>query len=305
MREGSRALTQVPTLHALRLTGETARPFDFDPGARYGPHMRRTAARAAIVAIVAMLASLSTGTADGRPAVDDLQLGIAITTATGDVVTSLGFELDFHASTDGGPQNVTLRFSLPSGLRFATTPTTAEGCQVGPPVVCLVAPTTNEAGSLEFRKRWGVVADAPGFYEVTASVEGQRPDPDTSNNTRTYRFEVRAGTGGGGGGGSGGGGAVAVSASAAKLLPARPKAGSAVVASVRVTRGGTPVRPTRVACRAAIAGTSVKSTGRAAAGGATCRVQTPRSAKGKRLTGSISFRAGGRSFVKRFAARLG
>jgi hypothetical protein len=168
--------------------------------------------------------------------------------------------------------------------------------------VCLVSPTTNEAGSLEFRKRWGIVADAPGFYEVSGSVEGQRPDPDTSNNTRTFRFEVRPDTGGGGG--SGGGGGATVSASAAKLSPARPKAGSTVVASVRVTRGGSPVRPTRVACAASLGGKKAKGSARAAAGVASCRFPTPKSAKGKRLAGSISFRAGGRSFVKRFGTRL-
>ncbi|HUF75777.1 MAG TPA: hypothetical protein VMM35_05830, partial [Longimicrobiales bacterium] len=52
---------------------------------------------------------------------------------------------------------------------------------------------------------------------------------------------------GGGGGGSGGGG-TGVSASAAKLTPAKPKAGSAVTATVRVTAGGAPIRPTGIAC---------------------------------------------------------
>jgi hypothetical protein len=157
----------------------------------------RTGIAAAALALTALAASTA---ALARPAADDLQLGIVVTTAnSANVVSSLAFELDFHVSTDGGPQIVTLTFSLPSGLRFTNPPTSAEGCQLGPPVVCRVSPSTNEAGSLEFRKRFGIAAEGSGTYEVTGSVEGDRPDPDPSNNSRTYRFEVNASSGGGGG----------------------------------------------------------------------------------------------------------
>lgn len=265
-----------------------------------------TPRRLANAAIAVVLVGLAvSATAPARPSVDDLQLGIVATTAnSSNVVTSLAFVLDFAVSTDGGPQTITLRFTLPAGLRFANPPNSAEGCQAGPPVVCRVPPSTNEAGTMEFRKRWGVVAAASGIYEVTASVEGDRPDPDPTNNTRTYRFEVRTDSGGGGSEGGGGGG-TAVSAGAVKLSPGRPKAGSAVVASVRVTRGGSPLRPTGVVCAAALGGAKTKGTGRAASGVASCLFKTPKTARGKTLAGSIAFRAGGRVFTRRFATRLG
>jgi Fibronectin type III domain len=93
-------------------------------------------------------------------------------------------------------------------------------------------------------------------------------------------------------------------AGAAKVAPAKPKAGSPVTATVRVTAGGAPVKPTRVACAGAIGKAKVKGKPRAAAGSARCTFKTPRAAKGKRLKGSVSFTARGKRFTKRFAAKL-
>ena len=42
-----------------------------------------------------------------------------------------------------------------------------------------------------------------------------------------------------------------------------------------------------------------------ASGLASCLFKTPKSAKGKAMTGSIAFRAGGTAFTKRFATTLG
>ena len=78
-----------------------------------------------------------------------------------------------------------------------------------------------------------------------------------------------------------------------------------MVASVRVTKGGSPVRPSGIACAASIGGSKVKGGAKAASGVASCLFKTPKSAKGKAMSGSISFRAGGRAFKKRFSARLG
>ncbi len=128
-------------------------------------------------------------------------------------------------------------------------------------------------------------------------------DTNTADNVSSITIAVSEAAPGGGSGGTGGG--TAVTASAVRLSPARAKAGSTVVASVRVTRGGSPVRPSRVACTASLGGAKLKGSARAASGVASCLFRTPKSAKGKRLAGSVSFRAGGTAFTKRFAARLG
>jgi hypothetical protein len=146
----------------------------------------------------------------------------------------------------------------------------------------------------------GSVADRAGPYVVTSSVESSEPDPNPSNNTSTFRFEVAAS---GGSGPTRGG--TAVSAGAVKLTPKRPKAGTVVVASVRVTAGGSPVRPTGLSCAGTISGAKVVGTPRSAAGTAACRYRTPKAAKGKTIRGTISFTARGKKFTKRFAAKLG
>ena len=100
---------------------------------------------------------------------------------------------------------------------------------------------------------WDVVAPANGTYTFTGKiVQTADVDPDASNDTSQITIVVDETTGGGqggGGGGSagaGGGGetSAAAKASAVKLSPAKPRAGSSVVASVRVTKGGSPLRPT-------------------------------------------------------------
>lgn len=52
-------------------------------------------------------------------------------------------------------------------------------------------------------------------------------------------------------------------------------------------------------------GVKVKGGAKAASGLASCLFTTPKSAKGKTLAGSVSFRAGGQPFTKRFSVRLG
>src|SRR6185503_6594437 len=91
-------------------------------------------------------------------------------------------------------------------------------------------------------------------------------------------------TGGGPGGGGGGGGdtSAAAKASAVKLSPAKPRAGSSVVASVRVTKGGSPLRPTGIACAASIGKVKVKGASRSASGLALCLFKTPKSVSSRR-----------------------
>lgn len=97
---------------------------------------------------------------------------------------------------------------------------------------------------------------------------------------------------------------VVVSASTVRLSAAKPKAGSPVTASVRVTAGGAPIRPSKVACGGTVAGAKLAGKPRAAVGRAMCTYRPPKTAKGKRLRGAISFTARGKRFTKRFSATL-
>ena len=211
--------------------------------------------------------------------------------------------------------SATARVELGGGLSWgADAPDPTEKCTSTPTTgECSAGDLQPISGGNDFGWFWDVVAPGNGTYtfkgEITTTLD---TDPDLSNNASQITIVVNESTGGGGGsggggsgGGSGGGGSVAATASAVRLLPARPKAGSTVVASVRVTKGGSPVRPSGIACAASIGGSKVKGGAKAASGVASCLFKTPKSAKGKAMSGSISFRAGGRAFKKRFSTRLG
>lgn len=184
-------------------------------------------------------------------------------------------------STSGVEQPITIRTGLPDGLRWGSDgPDPGEGCTGTAPAICATRVRPNEVGTIGAVYVWDVVADRPGVYEITASAEPTEP-------------------------GGGGGGGATVSASVAKLSPAKPRAGSTVAATVRVTDGGAPVRPTAIACTGTIGSAKIKGTGKAASGTASCVYRTPKAAKGKTLKGTVSFTARGRKFTKRFSARLG
>lgn len=243
-----------------------------------------------------------------RPAADDLRISVHLRGA-GNTVNSLNFQIGVEVETSAGvEQTVVVRTALPPGLSWgADAPDPTEDCITANPAVCTTRLRANEVGTISLDWLWDVVAERPGKYEITASVTPTDSDPDLSNNTDTFKLEVtQPTTGGGGGGGSGGsgGGGTDVAASAVRLAPSKPKAGSTVVASVRVTKSGSPVRPIGVTCAASIGSAKVKGSPRAASGVASCLFKTPRSGKGKTLSGTIAFRAGGAAFTKRFVAKL-
>jgi len=246
------------------------------------------------------LAPCLTPAATARPAADDvlltIQLGHAGNPLPG-TTTEANFGLVFIVETQVGVvQAVKLTVGLPDGLHWGRdAPDPGEGCQGTAPAVCTQTLETNSGGTVGGGYYWDVVADRLGSYEVTATVEPTELDPNLSNNTSTFRFEVVQPASG----------AAAVVASAAKLTPAKPKAGSLVTATVSVSAGGVPVRPMRVACTAQVGGATLKGAPRAASGSATCRYRTPRSARGKTLRGKISFTARSMMFTKRFSTRLG
>jgi hypothetical protein len=255
-----------------------------------------------ILVFGACAAVACTSSAGASPAAADITVilgfGTLGTLETTTKTTSQTFGLSAiveASSTAQEPVRLTIR--LGDGLQWGSNaPDAAHGCSGAAAAVCTgKTGGSSSSGNFAFWA-WRVTAAGPGTYEVTASVEGEGPDPDTSNNTALFRFQVVSSRGGGG--------SAKVSAGSVKLAPAKPKAGSTVVASVRVTKGGSPLRPTGVTCAASLGGVKAKGGPKAASGVASCVFKTPKSAKGKSLAGSISFRAGGSAFTKRFAVRL-
>ena len=280
--------------------------------------MLRRLPRLARVAGTCVAVACATGTAGAAPAASDVALNVGAAqtndrptlipsggTAT---VTSKRFYVFLDVSLiSPTPNSVRAQVELGGGLTWGPD-------APDPSEKCTSTPTTGECEALDLQPIsggnasgwfWDVVAPANGTYTFTGKiVQTADVDPDASNDASQIAIVVNETTGGGAGGGGGGDTSAAAKASAVKLSPARPKAGSSVVASVRVTKGGSPLRPTRIACAASIGKVKVKGVSRSASGLASCLFKTPKSGKGKPLVGSVSFRAGGTAFTKRFAARL-
>jgi hypothetical protein len=264
--------------------------------------MRRLCCVSLFSALVASVFTAAVASpARGQAAADDVSVavGLQMSPSPG-VTTSLNFKIFVEvASSAGAEQRFTATIGLPAGLRWgADGPDPSEGCTGTQPAVCNQQMQRNQAGTIGGGWSWDVIAERGGFYEITAAVQPERPDPNPSNNTATFRFEVRQPTSGGGRTTS------AAVASAVKLVPAKPRAGSVVAASVRVSAGGTRLRPSKIRCVGTVGSVRLKGISRAGSGIATCRYRFPKAAKGKTFRGTISFTARGKSFTKRFAARL-
>jgi hypothetical protein len=220
--------------------------------------------------------------------------------------------LDFIAGfavNNAGPDVATVKaqLELPPGMHWgADGPDPSEDCTEGTTTTCQATLGSTPAGTPPQDSAWGwnAVAEAPGSYTVKAQiVESSTSDPDVANNAATITIVVTQPTGGGSGGGGGSG--AKATAGAARLSPAKPKAGSPVVATVRVTAGGTPIKPTGLSCTGTLAGATIKGTPKASSGAASCRYRTSKAAKGKTLRGRMAFNARGTKFTRSFAARLG
>ena len=278
--------------------------------------MRRTMRlNRAVLAFVAAAVGLAAASASAAPTAANLRIAILVgsppvttqppSIPNGGSVTigGLNFVAGFAVTNTGpDPATVKVQIELPAGLHWGTDgPDPSEDCTVGETSVCnalLGTQVNNDFAALG----WDVVADTVGSYTLKVQViESSTSDPDTSDNASSVTVVVTQPAGGSGGGS----GSAAVAASAVKVSPAKPKAGSAVVASVRVTRGGSPVRPTGIACAATIGKTKIKGGAKSSSGVASCLFKTPKTGKGKTMLGSISFKAGGQSFTKRFSKRLG
>lgn len=85
--------------------------------------------------------------------------------------------------------------------------------------------------------------------------------------------------------------------------PPRPVAGRRFTISVPVTRSdtGRPISAGSVRCNVRVAGATVPATGRVSSGNGRCAFVVPVTSSGKRVTGSMVVRAGGKTVTARFA----
>lgn len=144
---------------------------------------------------------------------------------------------------------------------------------------------------VSFRSTLGVTFSTPGEHTLTATlIVLEATDPDLADNSSSVSLRVLIPR--------------RVTVSAVTLTPPAPKAGSTLAASVRVSKDGSPVRPVGITCSAVVANVRHAGTGRSASGTASCLFKTPRSARGKRLGGTISFKASGVKVTERFSVRL-
>lgn len=280
--------------------------------------MRRVGVLAATgLAIGAVLVSL----AGAAPAAVDLYVSVGVGTSLKDLRgqpngATVQTKLSFWAGPGLdliNPEAATaaVRFTLPSGISFGgqDLPDSTEGCAATQTTVTCSWHLEPIQGRNSINWGWDLTAAAPGTYVFTAELmESSSVDADSSNNRATLTIVASDAptTGGGTGGGSGGtGGTASVTASAAKLTPAKPKAGAALKAVVNVSASGAPVRPSDVGCAGKVGTVSLRGIGTARSGTASCLFRTPLSAKGKTVRGTVSFTARGTKFAKRFSARLG
>ena len=216
-------------------------------------------------------------------------------------------EVDLITAASGG--RPTIQLQLGEGLRWGTDyPDAADGCTSMQTTALCKSPVDLQpvTGQSSLGYYYDIIATQSGSFAYSAEiVDTADVDPVLSNNRSAITIVVNETSGGGSGGGGSAGGGASVRAGSVKLSPVKPKAGSTVVASVRVTKGGSAVRPVGVSCVASIGKATTKGAPTSKSGVASCRFKTPRSAKGKSLTGSISFRAGGSPFSRQFVARLG
>jgi hypothetical protein len=275
--------------------------------------MRLLSRRAGVVAAAAGVLLVAASSAAGARTAADVAIFISVGSAVGanlptfpNGATATVASRNFAAGVrirNAGPESASLRFrlELPAGLRWGSdAPDPSEDCTGTETTAECQPPTAFEqtASVHPLGFAWDVVAAQPGSYTLRATiVSASTSDPDASNNTATVTVVVSEPSAGGGGG-------AAVTASRVSVAPTKPKAGTAVTASVRVLAGGAPVRPTRVRCSGTLGGRTLAGTPRATTGRATCVYRPPRSARGKTLRGTIAFRVGTTNMTRRFSIKL-
>jgi hypothetical protein len=254
------------------------------------------------VGIALVLATTSTA----RTAANDvgIQVGIGSLGVIENDKTTVPRDFSLSVVVAGdAPAPVTVDLKSSPALQLGTPASGSAGTCSGTSELICSGALNQTAGGTYALWSWRVISAEPGDYVITASATSPEADPDLSNNSRAFAFRVAQPISGGGGGG-GGGGSSSFTASRAKLSPARPKAGASVVATVRVTKDGSAVRPSRVKCAAKAGTTTLKGKAKAAMGSASCTFKTPASAKGKSLRGTVTVSALGKTIRRTFSAGL-
>ena len=270
--------------------------------------------RSFITLVAAGAVALLASSAGAAPEAIDLQLDIAVGEGTvaargtqapvvpnGTSVTIQG--LSFHGGPvvsliNPEPASAKVRFELPPGLSWGPDfPDPAETCTSTPSTAeCLTPSLQPVTGQTDWGWGWDLVAAQAGTYVLKAELAEATPaDAQPSNNSSSVTVVVTEAPVGG---------ETAVAAGAVKLTPAKPKAGSVVRATVAVTAGGVPVRPTSISCKSLLGSKKLNGTAKTTTGTATCIYRPPASAKGKSLRGTMSFSARGKPFTRRFSAKL-
>src|SRR5919199_161468 len=220
------------------------RPVDEPAASSYLDREVRSAAPRVISFVLAVSALAAVSSASGAASAANLGVNVVVGTTHGarpDVVLNGASvtvnRLDFIAGMaveDVGPEpaDVHVRLELPAGLRWgADVPDPSESCTSTPTTGdCTPATLDPDNNNRSTGWVWDVIADAPGTYVLkTSVVSSSKADPDLSDNVATATVVVQPAS------------TAAVAATAARVLPARPRAGSVVVARVGVTAGGNPV----------------------------------------------------------------
>ena len=229
---------------------------------------------------------LATTVLDVRP--DDVNPA-TISNGASRTINGLTFSVGLNIFNEGpdAAQRPAYGLDLPAGLHWQSGQTDPECTFTTGAANCrATGPIAYQDGAVAF---WHVTADAPGTYVIKAHVASPTPDPDISDNSASASLVVEA----------------KVLAKAAKVVPKRPKAGSVVrVRVLGITAAGDPIMPTDPACKGSIGRKTLHGAAATKPGSVTCAYRTPRSAKGKRLRGTVSFTAAQTQIQKRFAVKL-
>jgi hypothetical protein len=136
----------------------------------------------------------------------------------------------------------------------------------------------------------GIVVDGNGNPDYTNAVADFAPDLGHG----TYGYQVLT--------------KLELSVSTFQTVPAAPKAGGTLAASMAATEndtGGPIGSGAAVACRATVGGATVAVKSHAIANGvATCVWKLPKSAKGKKLSGTVTVTVRGAKAAKSFSVRV-
>lgn len=188
----------------------------------------------------------------------------------------------------GPPHDFTVTVKLATGLRLVKVSQmfNAPDCsQSGQTLTCHGHSIGGQEGSQSYRL--DLKTGTPATYSISASVKvDSAEDRNPTNDAASLDVVVTA---------------APVVATGLVLVPAKPVAGRALRATLLLKRAGAPVRAGRVVCAAKVGGTSLKGKGAPTAKGGACTWTLARSAKGKRITGSVSATVGTTKLAKAFS----